>query len=174
MDMKSWGRALVALADAEGALDVVEGELLTVADAVEGSRELTDRLADPNVPVGARLSLVESGALAAAHPATRVVLAAVIAGGHAGHLRELAVEVARAAAEARSRELAEVHVAVPLDDARREQLRAALERATGKRLDLQVYIDPEVVGGVRAKIGDTVIDGSIAKRLSDAKTRIAG
>lgn len=174
MDRNSWGRALVALADAEGALDAVEGELLTVAGAIDGSRELADKLADPNVPVGARLTLIESQALVAAHPATRAVLAAVIAGGHAGSLGELAREVARAAAEARSRELAEVHVAVPLDESTREQLRAALEQATGKRLDLQVFIDPEVVGGVRAKIGDTVIDGSVAKRLSDAQTRMAG
>ena len=174
MDTNSWGQALVALAKAEGALDIVESELLTVASAVEGSRELADKLADPNVPVGARLTLIESQALAAAHPATRAALAAIIAGGRAGGLGELARQVAQAAAEARSRELAEVYVAVPLDEGKREQLRAALERATGKRLDLKIYIDPEVVGGVRAKVGDTVIDGSVAKRLSDASTRIAG
>lgn len=174
MELNRLGRALVALAEAEGALDTVEGELLTIATAVEGNRELADKLADPLVPVGSRLAFVESEALAAAHPATKAVLAAVIAGGHSNSLGQLAREVAQAAAESRSRELAEVFVAVPLDDARREQLRTALERATGKRLDLKVFIDPEVVGGVRAKIGDTVIDGSVAKRLDDASTRLAG
>jgi F-type H+-transporting ATPase subunit delta len=174
VELNRWGKALVSLAEAEGALDTVESELLTIASAVEGNRELADKLADPLVPVGALLTFVESEALAAAHPATKAVLAAVIAGGHASSLSQVAREVGRAAAEARSRELAEVFVAVPLDEHTREQLRLALERSTGKRLDLKVYIDPEVVGGVRAKIGDTVIDGSVAKRLDDATTRLAG
>jgi F-type H+-transporting ATPase subunit delta len=35
-----------------------------------------------------------------------------------------------------------------------------------------VFVDPDVVGGVRARIGDTVIDGSLARRLQDVRTRI--
>jgi F-type H+-transporting ATPase subunit delta len=81
---------------------------------------------------------------------------------------------AEAAASARDRELAEVYVAVELDETTREQLQQALERATGKSLEVKVFVDPSVVGGVRARIGDTVIDGSIAKRLDDVRTRIAG
>ena len=54
----------------------------------------------------------------------------------------------------------------------RDQLREALERATGKRLDLRVVVDPTVVGGVRAQVGDTVIDGSVRRRLDQLKQAI--
>lgn len=171
---QSYAKGIVALATAEGALDHVEDELLTVARAIESNADLRDRLTDNQAPTGARLGFIETSTLAAAHPATKAALAAVIAAGRVGDLMEIAQEVARQAAEARQRELAEVYVAVPLDGASRERLREALERATGKRLELKVYVDERVVGGVRAKIGDTVIDGSLARRLDDVRTRISG
>lgn len=166
--------AVVALARAQDALETVEEELLTITRALEDNAGLRERLDDDTVPVGRRLGLVESGALTAAHPATRSVLAALITAGQTAELQQIATGVAERAAAERDRELAEVHVAVPLDDERRRRLRRALERATGKQLELQVIVDEDVVGGVRAKIGDTVIDGSVARRLQRAHARVSG
>lgn len=164
--------AIVALARAEGALDTVERELLTIAQAVEDHRELRDRLTDVQTPVGARMRFVESEALGAASRATRAALAAVVAADRGGDLLDIARQVAERAAAGRDRELAEVYVAEELSDERREALRRALERATGKDLDLKVFVDESLIGGVRAKVGDTVIDGSVARRLDDIRTRL--
>lgn len=166
--------AVVAMATAEGAIDIVETELLTVARAVDGSNDLRDVLTDPNKPLAVRLGFVESEVFGAAHPITKAAMAMVIAGGRAGDLTAIATKVAEQAAASRDRELAEVFVAKPINDTQREELRRALEQATGRSLDLQVVVDPTVVGGVRARIGDTVIDGSIAKRLDDVRARMAG
>ena len=54
-------------------------------------------------------------------------------------------------------------------DRQRERLTQALSQATGKRVDVKVVMDPTVVGGVVARVGDEVFDGSIASRLEDAK-----
>jgi F-type H+-transporting ATPase subunit delta len=169
----AYAQAVVALANAEGALEAVEDELLAVSRAVDGNDELRRQLTDQHLPVGNRLTFAESAALAAAHPATRAALAMIIAADRVGDLAAIADEVARQAAERRDAEVAEVYVASPIDDAKRASLKAALEAATGKRLDVKVFVDPSVVGGVRAKIGDTVIDGSLAKRLDDLRTRAA-
>lgn len=171
---RSYAQAVVALAEAEGALDIVEDELLTVARVVDANPQLREKLTDIHLPMANRLRFVESDALGSAHPATRSALAAVIAAGRAGDLGAIAEEVARLAASSRARELAEVYVAVPLDETRREELKHALEQATGRQLDLKVFVDPTVVGGVRARIGDMVIDGSLARRLAEVRTRIAG
>jgi F-type H+-transporting ATPase subunit delta len=168
----AYAQAVVALATAEGALDAVDDELVTVARAVEANEDLRRQLTDQNLPVGRRLTFVESAALAAAHPATRSVLAMLIAADRVNELTAIADEVARQAAQRRNAEVAEAYVAVPLDDAQRAALKSSLERATGKTLDLKVFVDPDVVGGVRAKIGDTVIDGSLAKRLDDLRARV--
>lgn len=168
----AYADAVVAIARGENALDTVERELLTIAQAVEDHRELRDTLTDVQTPVGARLRVVESEALGAASRATRAALAAIVAADRAGDLLDIARGVAERAAADRDRELAEVYVAEELSDQRRESLRRALERATGKELDLKVFVDESVIGGVRAKVGDTVIDGTVARRLADLRTRI--
>ncbi len=166
--------AVVALARAQDALETVEEELLTIARALGDDAGLRERLDDDTVPLGRRLTFVESEALTAAHPATRSALAALITAGQTTELQQIATGVAERAAAERDRELAEVDVAVPLDDERRRRLRRALEQATGKQLELQVIVDEDVVGGVRATIGDTVIDGSVARRLRRAHARVSG
>ncbi len=168
----AYAQAVVALATGENALDTVEDELLTVAKAIDANNDLREKLIDANLPLAVRLGFAESGALAAAHPATRAALAMVIAADRVSELTAIATAVATQAADARQREYAEVYVATPIDDARKEQLRAALEARTGKKLTIKVFVDPSVIGGVRARIGDTVIDDSVARRLADVKTKL--
>ena len=68
------------------------------------------------------------------------------------------------AAERREHPLAEVRSAVPLDESQRARLAAALSTATGRSIEVKVVVDPTVVGGVVARVGDEVFDGSIASR----------
>jgi F-type H+-transporting ATPase subunit delta len=164
--------AVVAIASGEGGLDAVEDELLTVARAIDANEQLRQQLTDRHLPVGNRLTLLESSVLSAAHPATRAALAMLIAADRVGELTDIANEVAQRAATSREEEFAEVFVAVPLDDTRKAALKAALERATGRTLDLKFIVDDSVVGGVRARVGDTVIDGSLLRRLTDLRSRV--
>ena len=164
--------AIVALARAEGALDTLEDEFLELARAVDGNDDLRERLSDSRLSLGQRLTFVESDVLSGAHPTTRAALAMLITLGRVGEISSIAEEVARTAATARDEELAEVVVAVELDEGRKAALKAALERVTGRTLDLKFRVDPQVVGGVRARIGDTVIDGSLMRRLTELRTRV--
>lgn len=169
-----YARAVVELATGEDALDAVEDELLAVARAVDSHEELRQRLTDIHMPVAQRLAFVESEVLEAAHPSTRAALAMLIAGERAGDVGEIATAVAEQAAASREEELAEVFVAVELDEDQKRALTEALERATGKRLDVKIHVDERIVGGVRARVGDTVFDGSLARRLDELRTRIGG
>lgn len=166
----AYAEAILTVAQAEDALDATEDELLQVARAVAGNRELHRTLTDPRIPAARRLGILDE-VLPAAHPATRSALALLITSGRIRQLDDIAHAVAERAAEARRRALAEVWVAVPLSPEHRRRLREALEQATGKQLEMKVFVDPQVVGGVRAKIGDTVIDDSVARRLEDISAR---
>ena len=68
------------------------------------------------------------------------------------------------------REVAEVRSAIELSEDQKQRLAAALEASTGKKVELKVIIDPTVLGGLVAQVGDTVIDGSIKTRLQQLKT----
>ena len=76
--------------------------------------------------------------------------------------------VERAAAE-KDRAVAEVRSAVPLTDDQKDRLAAALANATGKQVEVKVVVDPSVLGGLVATVGDTVIDGTVRSRLDQLK-----
>ena len=75
-------------------------------------------------------------------------------------------EVAEQAAARRGQVLVEARAAVPIDVQRRQRLTEALSRTVGRQVDLEVVLDPSVVGGVVARIGDEVIDGSVKRKLA--------
>ena len=97
------------------------------------------------------------------------LLGFVIDLGRARDIPKIVEELARMASVERSHALAEVRTAVDLTDEQRRRLAEALSRATGRTVDLKVVVDPSVIGGVVARVGDEVFDGSIASRLEDAK-----
>ena len=59
--------------------------------------------------------------------------------------------------------------AIALTDDQISRLATALGKATGKSVEVKVIIDPEVLGGVVARVGDTVIDGTVRHRLAQLK-----
>lgn len=170
---EAYAEAIVEIARGEDAVDAVDDELLRLARAVSENTELHELLTNKHHPVSRRLEALDE-LLQAAHPATRSAVALLVSSGRVRDLDRIAHLVAERAAAERQRELAEVYVATPLDQQRRDRLRQALEQVTGKELELKVFVDPNVVGGVRAKIGDEVIDGSVARRLQEIKARLGG
>jgi F-type H+-transporting ATPase subunit delta len=61
---------------------------------------------------------------------------------------------------------------VPLSDDQIARLGAALANATGKEVNVKVIVDPSIVGGIVATVGDTVIDGSVRTRVEQFKSRL--
>jgi F-type H+-transporting ATPase subunit delta len=76
------------------------------------------------------------------------------------------------AAGLRDEVVAEVRTAVKLTPDQETRLAAALANVTGKNVTLKPILDPSVLGGVLATVGDTVIDGSVRTRLEQLKSRL--
>jgi len=170
----AYAEAIHSIAVAEDALDVVEAELVSIADAVTADPSVVQKLSDRQLPVEQRMRLVDGGVLGTAHVATRAAIAMLIGAERIGYLRDVATALSERSATDVGRTYAEVQVAQALDEAQTAALQAALERATGAELTMRVVIDPSVIGGVRARVGDTVIDGSVARRLTQLRTRMNG
>ena len=97
---------------------------------------------------------------------------ALVAGGQASELPAIIDRFVELAATERQHEVAEVRSAIALDDDQIERLAAALGKATGKSVEVKVTIDPSVLGGIVARVGDTVIDGSVRHRLDQLKEQL--
>ncbi len=108
-----------------------------------------------------------------AGPHTVNLLEFIVEQGRARELSAIADELVQLAAERRAQAVAEVRAAVPLTKAQRERLAEALERATGKKVELRVLVDESIIGGVIARVGDQVYDGSIRRKLELARERLS-
>jgi F-type H+-transporting ATPase subunit delta len=170
--VEAYADALLEVAKAEGLLGEVEDDLFRFARAFEGSDALRMALTDPALPPERRMAIVEE-LMGGKSLAVSAAMAAFVAGiGRAHELPAIVDRFVEKAARERQREVAEVRSAVPLDDTQQRRLAEALSGATGKQVELKVVVDPSVLGGLVATVGDTVIDGTVRHRLDQLKERI--
>ena len=171
--IRGYAQALFAVAEAEGVLEQVEDELFRFASAMESHPKLRDALSSPRLPAERKRAVLSEllGKRASEH--TLKLLAFVVEQGRARQLGPIARELVRLAAERRRREVAEVRAAVALTPEQERRLARALAQATDKDVELHVVVDPGVIGGVVARVGDRVFDGSIRRRLEMARQRLS-
>ena len=167
-----YAEALFAVADAEGVLPKVEEELYGFARALEGDTKLREALTDATLPTENKKAVIRDLLSERANPVTVNILGFAIDAGRARELPRIIDSLAELAAAGRQQRLAEVRSAVPLTQDQRQRLTAALEQAMGGSVDVHVVVDPSVVGGLVARVGDEVLDGSIRSRLAEAKLRL--
>jgi F-type H+-transporting ATPase subunit delta len=167
---EAYATAVAEIAAAEGQLDMVADQLYQLGRTMETSDDLRTVLIDRAVPVERRLGVVDDLLGGRAAPATIFLVDLIVAAERSDDLPEIADGVRRKAAEAKGKSVAEVRSAVPLDDDVRQRLADALSRATGRNVDVQVVVDPSVMGGIVAQIDDLVFDGSVAHRLDNLRS----
>jgi F-type H+-transporting ATPase subunit delta len=169
---RGYAEALFRVLQAEGELDKVEDELFRFGKLLESNYDLKQALSDQALPPDQRAKVLDALLADKVTPHTLGLLQFIVNQGHARQLPEILADLSDIAAEARNSAVAEVRTAVPLDDDQRKQLAHALSTATGKRIELKALVDKSVLGGVYAKIGDIVIDGTIRRRLQQLKEQV--
>jgi len=169
--VQGYAAALFQIARAEGVLEQVEDELFRFARTLENESRLRDALVDPNLPSEHRSTMIQELLGSRATPHTANLIAFVVQQGRARDLSAIIDGLVEIAAEERKRAVAEVRTATPLSDEQRDKLERALRSATGKEITLKVIVDPSVVGGLVARVGDVIFDASVRRRLELAKER---
>lgn len=165
----AYAAALFAVARAEGFHAEVEDELFRVAQVIRGNDELRDRLADPHIPVSTRQQIVEDLLGDRATSTTTSLVSMVVGTGRIRDLPAIVDELVAMSAREAHKEVAEVRSTIDLTDDQKTRLAEALGKATGKQVEIRVIVDPSIKGGVVAQVGDTVIDGSVRRRLDQLK-----
>lgn len=165
--------AIAEAADQEGSLDELEDELFRFGRIVQGNPDLRTALSNQFVAAEGRRSVV-TDLVAGKVSAPALLLITQAAAQPRGRSLDAGLEMyANLAAELRERLVAEVRVAVSLSDEQRSRLAAALVQTYGRDVHLNVVLDPEVVGGVSVRIGDELINGSVASRLAELRRGLA-
>ncbi len=167
-----YAAAIAAVATAEGVFGTVQDEVFQIARALGGSEELQSTLGDVSVPVERRLQIIEDLLSGRVSRTTLATMSMVVASGRIGLLPAIADALVALGAAEGGKEVAIVRSAIDLSDDQQARLADALQQAVGKPVEVRVVIDPNVIGGLVAQVGDTVIDGSVRRRLDQLKQAI--
>ncbi len=162
---KTYARALLSATQAEGSTDQVINELNALCDeGLAHSAKLRAAFASPRIDANEKCRVLER-LLDDAHP-TLLKFLKVMAGRHrlayVGAARDALVKLYD---EATGRLLAEVRTAVPMNDRLREDVNHQLNQYFSKSVRLHEVVDPDIIGGLVIRVGDTVFDSSVASRL---------
>lgn len=167
-----YARALLDTVEVEGHLGEVEDELFRFARVVEGNDELRMALSDTSLPAERRMAIVEDLLGPKAMQTSTAIASFLVGIGRGRDLPAIVHRFVELAAQRREHVVAEVRSAVALTDDQRERLERALGDATGKRVEVRVVVDEKVLGGLVARIGETVIDGTVRHRLDKFKEQM--
>lgn len=165
--------SLLASADAEGQLEQVEEELFQLTRALVGQREVRQALADSTATPERRAALAEHLLAGRSAEGTRRIARRAAASGRRRFVETL-THVGELAATRRRRLVASVTSRTELTPAQRERLAGILARAYGSEIQVNVSVDPKVIGGLRVQVGPDVVDATVLSRLDDARRRLAG
>jgi F-type H+-transporting ATPase subunit delta len=161
--------AVVASAEANGRLDDLEDDLFRFGRVVAADPGLSDALAANGGDESVKAALVEALLEGRASAETiRLARQAAVSprGRRFGRVLESYLAIA---AKRREQLTAMVTAAVALDDAQLQRLESALSGIYHRSVQLNVVLDPSVVGGIRVQVGDEVVDGTILRRIQEAE-----
>ena len=170
--IEGYARALFEAARAEGVLETVEEELFLFSRALQQRGDLSMALTDATVAPALRQSLIEDVLGDKGSQQTRALISFVVGAGRAGSLPDIIEQLVELAASERRKAVAEVTSAVPLDGPTQERLAVALSRVTGRDVEVRVIVDPNAIGGISARVGDQVIDGTVRTQLQRLKEQM--
>ncbi len=164
----------LAVAEAAGQLDEVEDELFRFERILDGEAALRAALTDQALPDDRKRELLHRLLDGKVSDVTFSLLERAVIAPRGRTIEQVITDLSALAAKRRDRLIARVTTAVELTDQEQTDLAAALQRNFGSDVQLQVVVDPELLGGLTVRIGDELIDGSVARQLAEARRRLTG
>ncbi|WP_081236060.1 F0F1 ATP synthase subunit delta [Streptomyces viridosporus] len=156
-----------------GTLDEVEDELFRFGRIVSSDTQLRAALTNRAASASAKGELLRSLLGGRTKPTTERLVTRLVTAPRGRSLEAGLESLSKLAADRRNRAVAVVTSAVPLSDTQKRRLGAALAKLYGREMHLNLDVDPAVLGGIRVRVGDEIINGSLADRLEDAARRMA-
>ena len=166
--------AALDAAEARAELDGVEDELFRFGRIIAGDDDLLRILGDRTAPREGKTALLDRLLAGKVSPVTERLVRNSLTSPNVHNAENVVERLSEVAARRRGMSVAHVTSAVALTAVQERRLSEVLERLYGRSIGLQVQVDPAVLGGLVIRVGDEIIDGSIAHRLEAAGRRLAG
>jgi F-type H+-transporting ATPase subunit delta len=166
--------AAAAEAESAGKLDDVEDELFRFGRILSANPSLRRALVDAAIAGERKQELLVGLIGDKVAPSTLRLVTQLVVHQRGRSLETALEEFGWIVARTRERLVGVVRSAVPLSEAQKQRLAASLRATYGRDVHLNVEVDPEVLGGFSIRIGDDLIDTTIAGRIEEVRRRLAG
>ncbi|MCC6785698.1 MAG: ATP synthase F1 subunit delta [Planctomycetes bacterium] len=167
---RRWARALFEVAASQSAVDAVAADLAGI-DGVLADPELREFIARPELQATAR-QVIQQRLGEGRHALVRNLLGVLAERRRLGLLLELRLAFDELVLSSRGEVRGLVETAHALGEAERERLAATAAKLSGRVVHLAVQVKPELIGGIRLRVGNTLWDGSVAQALDELRERL--
>lgn len=151
-----------------------QGTLASVSTALEQNPQVANTLSDQSLGIEERLAALESVLPADTPAELRNTLKLMVQEGSLDLLDQLGDALAQANSEGKAGPVkAEVTSAIELSDEEQDRMRNALRERYGDNLTFTFHVNPSLMGGLRVRVGDRLMDTSVASRLQSMRERLA-
>ena len=171
---RRYAKAIFDIGSKQGDLAKLGQDIRSLAKAMNESKELDTALSNPAIRRSDRKKVID-GLLQSigVQTASRNLVYLLLEGERMASLPAISRALDEMIEAKAGRVTAEVISAKPLDPSQLSQLNAALEKLSGKKVSVTTRQDPELLGGVVAKVGDTVYDGSLRTQLRTLRDELS-
>jgi F-type H+-transporting ATPase subunit delta len=172
---RRYAAALADVVTARGEAQEVRQELNDWEKMIRSNEQLLEVFRNPTIPYEQKRKVL-SQLIARTHvrPTTANFLQVLLQNHRLAELGEVNKRFAQVLDERSGVVSAEVTTARPVPEASQEALRSKLATITGKRVRLSFTTDEDLIGGIVARIGSTIYDGSVRNQLQQVKERMSG
>jgi F-type H+-transporting ATPase subunit delta len=168
---RRYAEAIFAIAREHNTIDRTLEDVQGIA-SMFSKRTLVYLLNEPKVPARRKEQAIRQALAPKVLPTSLNLALLVVQRQLVEAMPNIARELAQLVLDYKNQAVADVTTAAPMDEQQLSRVRQALEQRTGKTILMQTKVQPEILGGVIARVGDQVIDGSIRHRLAVLKQQL--
>lgn len=169
--VRRYAQAVFEMADEQGTLALWERDLSALAGAFADA-QVAAYFESPQVPTAQKVDTANQLMGADAQPLARNLVGLLIERGRIGALPRLYADFHDRMLERQGIAVGEVTTAVPLGPEELALVRQRLAAVVGKDVEIRTVVDPEIIGGIVARVGDQLIDGSVIGQLRKLRERL--
>ena len=166
--------ALFTAAEQQGVLDDVEDELFRFQRILDDQSDLSALLDEQDIDGDRRVQLLDDVIGQKVRPITRTLLEHAVRSARKRTVTLAIDDLIESASTRRERSVAKVISAVELTGEQQDRLARGLSELYGRAISVRTAIDASIGGGLVVRVGDEIIDGSVASRLAHARAALAG
>lgn len=169
--IRRYAQAVFEMADGQGTLDAWERDLAALADAF-AAPDVVAFFASPQVAASQKRAAADRIIGPQGQQLTRNLIGLLIERGRIGDLPQLYTAFHDRLLERQGIAVGEVTTAVPLGPEELAIVRDRLRALLGKEVEIRTVVDPDIIGGIVARVGDQLIDGSVIGQLRKLRERL--